>query len=302
MAKYTGTVLEGAETYRLWKKQIESHLKAQRLWKYVKGLATRPEALLEGTATAKDKRNLEIETYDAENETAMEKLLNSVSEIHTSMVVELSMPKEVFDLLSSQYTAKNKARLRQLFREIFEVKDSTGMSVIEKATKLRNLNAEIRLQDEKQALSDAALVTLLCSSMDEAFENVVEIMNSKETDVTLDEAQRILREKETALSDPAMAPDQAFSARFRGSKGRGGIPPVQCYHCNGPHLQRCCEKWLATEEGKAAAEEMAARKADRDEFEAFREWKASQQSLDLVVREKAHAARTLEDSEDEQSV
>jgi hypothetical protein len=138
--------------------------------------------------------------------------------------------------------------------------------------------------------------------MDEAFESVVEIMNSKETDVTLDEAQRILREKETALSDPAMAPDQAFSAQFRGSKGRREVPSVQCYHCNGPHLQRHCEKWLATREGKAAAEEIAARKADRDEFEAFRQWKAAQQSLDLVVREKAHAARMLEDSEDEQSV
>ena len=107
---------------------------------------------------------------------------------------------------------------------INKVKDSTGMSVVEKATKLRNLNAEIRLDDEKQALCDAALVTLLCSSMDESFVGVIDIMNAKETDITLEEAQRILlREKETALIDPAIAPDTAFSARFRGgssSKGR----------------------------------------------------------------------------------
>jgi hypothetical protein len=306
MAKYTGTVLEGADTYRLWRKQIESHLKGQRLWKYVEGLATRPDVLLEGTASAKEKRNTEIETYDAENETAMEKLLNSVSELHKSMVVELSTPKEVFGLLLSQYTAKNKARLRQLFREIFEVKDSTGVSVVEKATKLRNLNAEIRLQDGKQALCDAALVTLLCSSMDESFEGVFDIMNAKETDITLDEAQRILREKETALIDAAMAPDTAFLARFRrGSSAKGGgemSPPIQCYHCRGPHPQRLCEKWLATDEGKAATKEMAARKVDREEFEAFRQWKTSQQSLDLVVREKANAIRVLEGIEDEQLV
>ena len=83
---------------------------------------------------------------------------------------------------------------------IFKVKDSTGMSVVEKATKLRNLNAEIRLHDEKQALCDAVLVTLLCSSMDESFEGIIDIMNAKETDITLEEVQRILlREKETAL-------------------------------------------------------------------------------------------------------
>jgi gag-polypeptide of LTR copia-type len=262
--------------------------------------------LLEGTATTKEKRNIEIENYDAENETMIEKLLNLVSEIHKTIVIELSTSKEVFDLLPAQYTSKNKAGLKQLFREIFEVKDSIGMSVVEKATKLRNLNAEIRLQDEKQALCDAALVTLLCSSMDESFEGVIDIMNAKDTDITLEEAQRILCEKETALIDPVMAPDAAFSARSRGgssAKGRSGrLPPIQCYHCGGLHPQRLCEKWLATDEGKAATKEMEDRKADREEFEAFRQWKASQQSDDLVLREKAHAIRVLEDSEDEQSV
>lgn len=193
----------------------------------------------------------------------------SVDKTHLATILELSDPGNMFDTLDRKYSASNAARLPRLSTQ-------KNVGVMEKYESMLNLNAEIRVQSSELAFHDAHLINFLMASMPSTYESILDNLNMRDV-LTLEEAVRALRTKETELTDIGVIKEESahFAGRggFRGGRGgRGGAgartisrtpdggyavqgyssrPAINCFHCKKDgHGWRDCTQYLATEEGK----------------------------------------------------
>ena len=66
-----------------------------------------------------------------------------LNNIYKSLIKHLLLPKEMRDALIKRYTAPNKARLRLMLKQLFEVTNQKDKKVVEKVDTLRTLAAQI---------------------------------------------------------------------------------------------------------------------------------------------------------------
>ena len=135
---YAGTKLVDRESYDNWITDLNDDLEANGLMKYVKGLIKEPtlKTLIAKAPTTNNNNKrpvvadnrLDQDAYNKAMGEWMEKTAScrkriwcQLNDVHKSLIKHLSSPKEIRDALIKRYTAPNKARLRLMLKQLFEV-------------------------------------------------------------------------------------------------------------------------------------------------------------------------------------
>ncbi len=200
----------------------------------------------------------------------------SIDKAHIATILELSTPKEMFNALDHNYSARIAACLRQLLHDCQATSKQKNVSVMKKYESMLNLNAEIHLQKLELTFSDEYLINFPLASIPSTYEEIIDNLNMGDT-LMLDGAVCALCTKETELTNlGAIKENNAHFATRRGfcggRGGRGGAGvhtisrnpdggyaiqghssrnAINCfYYKNNGHAWRDCTLQLATETRK----------------------------------------------------
>ena len=220
-------ILAGALIYCAWRTMFVAECKSEKLWKYINGSAislgpdpqhtthratmtiSNPTTGIEESKSNSDglinKIALEEwlgekEIYEFGFEQTKKKCFINEEKTHLATILELSDPRNMFDIFDQKYSASNVARLCQLFCNCQAVSTQKNVRVMEKYKSTLNLNGEIHVQKLELAFWDEHLTNFLLANMLSIYEGIIDNLNMRNI-LTLEETVCALCIKKTKLTN-----------------------------------------------------------------------------------------------------
>lgn len=227
-------ILAKSEQYARWAQVMQYQLVEADCWNAVTGTVL-PVTKTEG----KDKASEEEERQKTASK-AMRIILTHVSDEQHQLLLDVGSPKAMWDRLREIHTRPSAERLFNALINMISYDKLEGMTIEQRAARLKRLNHEVGQMDAGMILKDPQLVVLLVKGLPKKYETRVKIIMTMGQWGNLDNVVRQLKgeEEESEGLGTAANPIEVMAARENYIRIDGN-----CHNCGmRGHMARDCRQ------------------------------------------------------------
>ena len=256
------------DNYKLWSVNTKTYLEGKSLWTIVSGARPRAEATLRNGE--EELAALPFETWDRDDARARSIILSTMSTTQAGHIMELTTARAQWDALKQIHQSSGTQRLTTLLKHFYTCRMEPSESIDELATRLGNLQSELKMISKNDAPSDCAKVVILLNALDNEY-NQVKMFLEDSDDLTMERAIGKLKDVERRLKEDNKETTTVLFTKTRNKKSKsqprnatGSKQGLQCDHCNKPgHEKAQC--WYLHPELKGDTQKISSRRKNNNQ-------------------------------------
>ena len=256
------------DNYKLWSVNTKTYLEGKSLWTIVSGARPRAEAMLRNGE--EEVAALPFETWDRDDARARSIILSTMSTTQAGHIMELTTARAQWDALKQIHQSSGTQRLTTLLKHFYTCRMEPSESIDELATRLGNLQSELKMISKNDAPSDCAKVVILLNALDNEY-NQVKMFLEDSDDLTMERAIGKLKDVERRLKEDNKETTTVLFTKTRNKESKsqprnatGSKQGLQCDHCNKPgHEKAQC--WYLHPELKGDSQKISSRRKNNNQ-------------------------------------
>ena len=257
--------LDGAQSWRRWKRQMELMLKHHGVLDIAQGLRTMPVMFdhadganadeVAGTEQAHKER---VKAYEKDDSLAQVLMVSAVDDAHVELTATCNSAREIWQKLLSIYEQSSSQRLDRTLEQFFSAKVSDNEELVQYISRLqltfREVNEELQ-KHNANALPDIVLMSRIMSTLPSEFFEFKSVWESiplteRSVDLLIERIRLIesrLPSKDVTSGGQALQINKKLvkphsSLKVDKDKSLNSGSKVKCFICKGPHFASKCPK------------------------------------------------------------